>query len=109
MMRRQGAGMLSDGPSAPVQWPGSRDTDRLEDMSPSGHMRLTLDADNDVCVEVFDGENFASVEFCAGAGGGGKSPRVRAALIALMVAMEEDNKADVMGVRRHPRYGELFT
>jgi hypothetical protein len=92
-----------------IVWPSSRDTARLEDMSPNGHLRVTLDESGDAIVEVFDGEHFASVEFCSGSGGGGKSPRVRRALIALMVAMEADNKADVTGGRRHPRYGELYT
>lgn len=100
--------MLTE-PHTEIVWPGSRDTARLEDMSPRGHLRVTLDESCDVQVEVFDGETFACVEFCAGAGGGGKSPRVRLALIALMVAIEADNKADVLGTRHHPRYGELFT
>jgi hypothetical protein len=92
-----------------ITWPSSCDTARLEDMSQNGHLRVTLDESGDTIVEVFNGEAFASVEFCSGAGGGGKSPRVRQALIALMVAIEEDNKADVLGTRRHPRYGELYT
>jgi len=92
-----------------IQWPSSHDTARLEDMSPKGHLRVSLDNCGDVIVEVFNGEDFASVEFCSGAGGGGKSPQVRRALIALMVAIEADNKADVCGVRHHPRYGDIYT
>lgn len=92
-----------------ITWPSSRDTARLEDMSPKGHLRVTLDESSDVLAEVFDGECFAHVEFCAGAGGGGKSPRTRRALIALMVAIEEDNVADVVGARHHPRYGDFYT
>lgn len=95
--------------TAAVQWPSSRDTARLEDMSPDGYLRVSLDNCGDVHVEVFNGDAFASVEFCTGAGGGGKSPRIRQALIALMVAIEADNKADVCGVRRHPRYGDIYT
>lgn len=91
------------------KWPTTRDTARLEDMNPDGHLRVTLDSDNDVVVEVFDGTQFVSVEFCAGAGGGGRSPKTRLALIALMAAIEEDNKADMNGARRHPRYGELYS
>ncbi|PKO59272.1 MAG: hypothetical protein CVU24_15675, partial [Betaproteobacteria bacterium HGW-Betaproteobacteria-18] len=50
--------------SPALEWPKQRDVGRAEDMG-SGHLRLVLDADNDVCVEVFDGEKvFASVEFC---------------------------------------------
>ena len=96
---------LADG----IEWPSSRDTARLEDMSPNGYLRVSLDNCGDVSVEVFNGEAFASVEFCAGAGGGGKSPRVRLALVALMVAIEADNKADVCGARHHPRYGDIYT
>lgn len=96
-------------PSDEIQLPSSRDTARLEDMSPNGHLRVSLDNCGDVSVEVFNGEAFASVEFCSGAGGGGKSPRVRRALIALMVAIEQDNKADVCGARHHPRYGDIYT
>lgn len=92
-----------------IIFPSSNDTARLEDMSPNGHLRVTLDESGDAIVEVFDGENFASVEFCSAAGGGGKSPRVRRALIALMVAIEEDNKVDRLGARRHPRYGDIYT
>lgn len=92
-----------------IAWPISRDTARLEDMSPNGHLRVALDESGDACVEVFDGENFARVEFCTAGAGGGGSPRTRLALIALMVAIEEDNKEDVSGSRRHPRYGSIFT
>lgn len=100
---------LPDSSPAEIQWPSSRDTARLEDMSTNGHLRVSLDNCGDVSVEVFNGEAFASVEFCSGAGGGGASPRVRQALIALMVAIEADNKADVNGARHHPRYGDIYT
>lgn len=57
-----------------------------------GHLRVGLDADNDVYVEVCDQRGTASVEFCnPGGGGGGLSPRTRAALIELMRAIESDN------------------
>lgn len=92
-----------------IVWPTSRDTARLEDMSLNGHLRVTLDSCGDAIVEVFNGEDFARVEFCSAGSGGGRSPRTRQALIALMVAIEDDNKADVSGSRHHPRYGELFT
>lgn len=74
-----------------LPWPNERDVGRLEDMSPSGSLRVGLDNDNDVYVSVFNGEAMAGVEFCNGGGGGGRSPRTRMALIALMVAMEADN------------------
>lgn len=98
-----------EGSDAEMLWPRSRDTARLEDMSPNGHLRVGLDSSGDAIVEVFDGESFARVEFCSGAGGGGRSPRVREALIALMVAIEEDNLEDTSGARRHPRYGDIYT
>lgn len=76
---------------ARVTWPQGRDVGRLEDMG-QGHMRVGLDSDNDVYVEVFCGERSTSVEFCnPGGGGGGQSSRTRIALIALMVAIEADN------------------
>jgi hypothetical protein len=72
------------------QWPKAKDVGRLQDMGP-GHMRVGLDGDSDVYVEVCDGKRSASVEFCTVGNGGGKSGRTREALIALMVAMEADN------------------
>lgn len=83
---------LQDGVSMPhTTWPVSRDVGRIGDMSPSAHLRVGLDSDNDVYVSVWSEEAGASVEFCNGGGGGGQSLRTREALIALMVAMEEDN------------------
>ena len=80
----------------PMTWPQSRDVARLHDMGPSGYLRVGLDSDNDVYVEVFDDERgqSASIEICNGGGGGGRSPQTRKALIGLMVAMEEDNAAN---------------
>lgn len=80
--------------TAEIQWPKARDVGRLHDMSPRGHLRVGLDGDSDVYVEVFNDqqESVASVEFCnPGSGGGGRSSQTRRALIALMVAMEADN------------------
>lgn len=88
-----------------LQWPVGRDVARLEDMSPDGHLRVTLDNDNDVCVEVFDGKRFCSVEFCnPGGGGGGQSSHTRAALIALMCAIEQDNAESPR--RAHPLFSQ---
>lgn len=82
----QGAGRSS------MRWPASRDVARLDDMSADGHLRVLLDHDCDVIVEVFDGSSFAAVEFCnPGGGGGGQSSRTRQALIELMRAIEADN------------------
>lgn len=88
-----------------ITWPARRDVARLEDMSPEGHLRVALDADNDVLVEVFDADSrcFASVEFCnPGGGGGGQSRHTRLALIALMRAIEADNAERPS--RAHPRF-----
>lgn len=74
-----------------------RDVGRTGDMAPAtqSHMRITLDSENDVCVEVWDNsrgqEARASIEFCT-SHGGGKSPKTRAALIAAMEAMVQDNE-----------------
>lgn len=88
-----------------MNWPKARDLARLEDMSPNGHLRLTLDGDNDICVEVFDPrhECFCAVEFCAPGAGGGKSSHTRKALIEVMAAMERDNAESPF--RTHPRFG----
>jgi len=75
----------------PIQWPKDRDVGRFGDMSQHANMRVGLDNDNDVYVSVYDHEGGANVEFCTQFGGGGKSPNTRIALIALMVAMEQDN------------------
>jgi len=70
------------------------DIARLEDMSPNGHLRVFIANDGDVSVEVFDGEQFASVEFCSCGAGGGRSPNTRAAIVNLAKALDADNKAD---------------
>ena len=74
-----------------VTWPKARDVGRLGDMSPSAHLRVGLDSDNDAYVSVWDDKGGTGIEFCTPGGGGGKSSRTRMALIALMVAMEADN------------------
>lgn len=75
----------------PMQWPQGKAAGRVEDMG-QGHLRVVLDSDNDACVAVWDGKHSAGIEFCnPGACGGGRSRRTRAALIALMCAIEADN------------------
>jgi hypothetical protein len=73
------------------QWPKEREVGRKGDMSPVGHLRVGLDSDNDVYLSIYDGDGSCSVEFCCPGSGGGKSARTREALIALMIAMEQDN------------------
>jgi hypothetical protein len=72
-------------------WPASRDVARESDMERAGFLRVGLDMDNDVFLEIHDGKDTASVEFCVPGAGGGRSPRTRMALVALMVAIEADN------------------
>lgn len=88
----------------PVVWPEHKRVARCGDMAPYGHTHLTveLDADNDVHVALWEqtqdsaddpaGQR-AVLEFCTSQGGG-KSPRTREALIALMVAMEQDHQTN---------------
>lgn len=74
-----------------TKWPSARDVGRYGDMSPHAHLRIGLDNDNDVYVQVWGEDGGASVEFCNGGSGGGASPKTRLALIATMLAMEEEN------------------
>ncbi len=91
-----------------VTWPRVRTTGRVGDMAPPerSHMQVILDDDNDVCVQIWDQEHgdgqLAGIEFCCPGIGGGKSPRTREALLALMVAMEEDNVAEPRGMYPPP-------
>lgn len=87
-----GAAIAADEPA--TVWPKSNDVGRYGDMSPLAHLRVGLDGDNDAYVSVYDGEGGAVVEFNMPFSGGGKSPRTREALVALMVAMEMDNAED---------------
>lgn len=83
-----------------MEWPKTRDVGRAEDMG-QGYLRVLLDGDNDVVVEVFNGQRFTSVEFCNPGGGGGRSTRTRLALIELMRAIEADN-AEAPALKRGP-------
>ena len=77
-----------------IVWPKARDVGRIGDMSPSAHLRIGLDSDNDVYASIWDERGGATIEFCTPGQGGGKSSRTRMALLAVMVAMEADNAAD---------------
>lgn len=77
-----------------INWPKGRDVGRYGDMSPHAHIRVVLNSDNDIYVSLWDENGVASIEFCNGMGGGGSSPKTRAALINLMCAIEEDNAAN---------------
>lgn len=73
-----------------IRWPKEKHVERHGDMGEKWSLRVTLDSDNDVIVST---SLLHSVEFCNGMGGGGKSPRTRAALINLMSAIEDDERA----------------
>lgn len=72
-------------------------TERKEDMSPRGFLRLIKEDDGDIIVAVGEGDPdgtvgyVASVQFCTCGSGGGGSPRTREALIQLMGAIAADN------------------
>lgn len=82
-----------------MKWPEKKLVGRMGEMAPAGDMTLMLGLqdDGDVIVEVHETRhgqyNHAQAEFCTIGPGGGKSPRTREALIALMVAIEADNVA----------------
>lgn len=77
-----------------ITWPEAKRVERSDDMSPHGDgvLQVMLDSDHDVVVSIRELHQTSSVEFCTGPGGG-HSPKTREALIALMVAIEQDNKA----------------
>lgn len=72
-------------------FPQSREVERCGDMS-RAVLRVMLDGDEDVSVSILGGELVDGVEFCT-LQGGGKSPKTRAALIALMVAIETEDSS----------------
>lgn len=90
------AGMLAAAQAMAAQgqgtrpWPKQNDVGRYGDMHPDTHLRVGLDSDSDVYLSVW-GDQGADIEFCVPGAGGGKSPRTREALVALMVAIEADN------------------
>lgn len=75
---------------------------RREDMG-EGTLRLILDGDSDVSVAILSGDSeVADVEFCVPFTGGGRSPKVREALLALARAIQADNESDPLE-RGHPK------
>lgn len=82
--------------------------ERFEDMSPRGRLRLLQEDDGDLIVAVVPDPNAPleyapSVQFCTIGNGGGKSPRTRRALQALMEAIAEDNRCE--GEHRRGEHG----
>lgn len=84
------------------------EAERFEDMSRRGRLRVIQQDDGDMIVEVIEDLDSrgpcaglsASVEFCTS---GGKSPKTREALRALMIAMAEENEARPHCLRRGER------
>lgn len=65
--------------------------ERHDDMG-QGRLRLILDGDCDVSIAVITNEGeMADVEFCTPFSGGGRSPKVREALLNLAVAIRDEN------------------
>ncbi len=85
-----------------------REAERFEDMSPRGRLRVIQQEDGDMIVEVIEDLHSksptaglsAAVEFCTS---GGKSPKTREALRALMLAMAEENAERPHCLRRGER------
>lgn len=66
---------------------------RKEDMSPDGWLSVFKENDGDLIVTIFDSERgMCSAQFCTPIMGGGRSPKVRDALIQLALAIAEENK-----------------
>jgi hypothetical protein len=77
---------------------------RKEDLSPDGHLRVTLQDDGDVLITAMDQHGDAvTVEFCSTGSGGGGSPRTLKAIRNLFIAMAQDNEDSACAARRGPR------
>jgi len=69
-----------------------KQTERHEDMSANGKLKMfRQDGGDVVLVAINDEGRQIGLEFCTS---GGKSPNTHRALCALMVAMEKDNAVD---------------
>lgn len=84
-----------------------RMAERFEDMSPRGRLQVLQQDDGDMIVCAISDPDHpmhqgaaVSVEFCTS---GGKSPKTREALRALMLAMAEENAATPHCTRRGER------
>lgn len=68
--------------------------ERQDDMG-QGRLRLILDGDSDVSIAVITHEGeMADVEFCTPFSGGGRSPKVREALLDLCRAIQAENTSN---------------
>lgn len=69
-----------------------RDVLRLSDSGNRSSIRVLQEDDGDLWIVVRDDKGrLADAEFCTTHAGGGRSPRVRDALLLLMEAIEADN------------------
>lgn len=74
-----------------LQYPVNEVLQRREDMG-QGLLRVTIQEDGDVCLTVVDDQRrVAAIEFCTPFTGGGRSPKVREALLALAKAIQDEN------------------
>ena len=86
-----------------------RIVERCEDMSPTGTLKLIMEPDGDMIVVVRPDPDDpmqstvmgCSVQFTFPYSGGGRSPRTRKALVALMDAMYLDNLEEESARGRH--------
>ena len=75
----------------------TRQCSRREDMSQRGELHILIQDDGDIIVSCLGVEpngtlyQESHVEFCTPVSGGGRSPKVREALLALMNAIDQDN------------------
>lgn len=71
--------------------------ERQDDMG-LGRLRMIMDGDSDVIIEIIDKEGHSlALEFCTSFSGGGRSPKVREALLNVMKAIREENAGDPVG------------
>jgi hypothetical protein len=72
-----------------------RYVERFGDMSPDGRLHIYQQDDGDVIIVVIPDSNdnrpSVAVEFCTYSGGG-RSPKTREAILALMDAIEDENR-----------------
>jgi len=82
------------------------EAERTGDMHPGKSLHVCQTADGDIILSILDHDGMpiggvqepnGIIEFSTVSGGGGKSGRTRAALVALMHAMKEDASEDPEG------------
>lgn len=75
--------------------------ERNDDMG-QGRLRLILDSDSDVSLAVISTEGeMTDVEFCTPFSGGGRSPKVREALLGLARAIRDENATNPIERAQH--------